>query len=88
MQNIATTRLIRIGNSQGIRLPRVLAERLGADTDIEILLEGDSIILRPVTQPRAGWKEQFAAMAAAGDDALLDSDGPSRTRWDDEEWEW
>jgi hypothetical protein len=40
-------------------------------------------------EARAGWDEQFAAMAGAGDDRLLDGDrsSPAAT-WDQDEWEW
>ena len=37
---------------------------------------------------RAGWDVQYAEMAAAGDDRLLDGDQLNATRWDRDEWEW
>jgi antitoxin MazE len=82
------TRLIRIGNSYGIRLPRSLADRFGAGVGIEIFMAGDTIVLRPAARPRAGWAKQFAAMAACDDDALMDADATSTTKWDENEWEW
>jgi antitoxin MazE len=88
MEKILTTRLIRIGNSHGIRLPRVLAEKFSSDVDIEVFTDGDAVVLRPATHPRAGWAKQFAAMAAREDDTLLDADAVSTTKWDEEEWEW
>lgn len=36
--------------------------------------------------PRAGWAEAMKAMAAAGDDKMLDE--PTPTKFDEEEWEW
>ena len=38
--------------------------------------------------PRAGWEEDFKAMARRGDDVLFDGDVIIPTRWDEEEWEW
>ncbi len=37
---------------------------------------------------RCGWDERFQAMAAAGDDRLLDAECPNLTQWDAEEWDW
>jgi antitoxin MazE len=45
-------------------------------------------VIRPLQHPRQGWEEQFRAMAAAGDDQLLDGDVATLSSWDDEEWEW
>ncbi len=83
------THLIKIGNSQGVRLPRTLIEQAGltAESEVEIAVEDNALIIRAVRDPRAGWDAMFQAMATAGDDALLDSTAPS-TLWDDSEWEW
>ncbi len=41
-----------------------------------------------VPVPRQGWEEQYQRMAENGDDALLDADALSLTKWDETEWEW
>ena len=82
------TRVIRIGNSQGSRIPKPLLKeaKLSGEVDLEV---GDShIVIRPVEHPRQGWEESFRLMADRGDDQLLDPDLTGRTRWDEEEWEW
>jgi antitoxin MazE len=81
-------RIIRIGNSRGIRLPRSVLEesRLGATVDLSV--EGGVLMVRPVSAPRAGWDEAFRTMAELGDDALLDAEAPVGTDWDEREWEW
>jgi antitoxin MazE len=81
-------RLVRIGNSQGVRIPKPLLEQTGLRDEVEIEVKDDHLVIRAVSHPRAGWAEAFQAMAEHGDDALLDGDTPSLTRWDDEEWEW
>jgi antitoxin MazE len=40
----------------------------------------------PKSHPREGWEDAFVAMAARGDDRLLDEETP--TDWDETEWEW
>lgn len=82
------TRIIKIGNSQGIRIPKVLLDQSGLAEEVELECGDHVIIIRATRKPRAGWDAQFRAMAEHGDDALLDSDHPSLTRWDEEEWEW
>ena len=52
----------------------------GADMDSDVLYSH-------VTGVRIGWAEQFAAMAANGDDALIDAEAMP-TKFDKEEWHW
>jgi antitoxin MazE len=80
------TKLIRVGNSHGVRIPRALIEAAELGDELEMTLEGKSIVLRTQRQPREGWDVAFAEMAAAGDDVLLDE--PVGTEWDAEEWTW
>jgi antitoxin MazE len=82
------TRIVRIGNSQGIRIPKPLLEQTGLQGEVEILVENNSLVIRPIRRPREGWAEAFQEMAQRGEDKLLDSDMPSLTSWDEEEWEW
>jgi antitoxin MazE len=81
-------RLVRIGNSQGIRIPKPLLEQAGLQDEVEIEVEGNRLVILPLRHPRAGWDEAFQAMARQGDDALLDDGDLLPTRWDEEEWEW
>lgn len=66
--------VIHIGNSKGIRLPKALLDQYKITDQVELILEKDHIILKPKTEPRAGWEEAFKRMHAAGDDALLMDD--------------
>lgn len=80
------THVIRIGNSRGIRIPKVVIDQLGLGDEVEIAVLRDQLVVRPIAHPRHGWEERFRAMAVQADDRLLDE--PAATRWDDEEWEW
>lgn len=77
------TRLIRIGNSRGVRLAKPLLEQAGLGDEIEIRVEGGAIILTAAPSPRAGWAE-----AAAKHTPSTLREEPSATRFDDEEWTW
>jgi antitoxin MazE len=80
------TRLVRIGNSRGVRIPKPMLEQAGLQDEVEIAVERNQLVIRSRRHPRDGWDEQFQAMAAAGDDRLLDE--PTPTQFDEREWEW
>jgi len=82
------TRIIRIGNSRGIRIPKPLLEQTGLEGEVELIVQDGSLVIRPADRPRAGWDESFANMARRGDDALLDDVPPTLSEWDEDEWEW
>lgn len=82
------TRIVPIGNSRGIRIPKPLLEQTGLSGEVEISAEGDALVVRPVKKPRAGWAAAFQQMARRGDDAPLDDVPPSLSGWDEGEWEW
>jgi len=88
METIIKTRIVKIGNSQGIRIPKLLLDQLGFGSEVEIAVQQQTLVIRPLQHPRHGWEEQFRIMAEQGDDQLLDGDIVSLSSWDDEEWEW
>lgn len=59
--------LIRIGNSQGIRIPKVLIEQAGLEnTELELKVAYGGLLIKPRRHPRAGWKEALEAAAKEG----------------------
>jgi antitoxin MazE len=80
-------RVVRIGNSKGVWIPKPLLEQSGIGDEVELEAEDGQIVIRAVRHPREGWDAAFADMARTGDDKLLD-DAPSSSTWDEEEWEW
>ncbi len=80
------TRIVKIGNSQGIRIPKLLLEQSGIHAEVEIEVQDDRLILRHAPCLRTGWDEAFAIMAKEQDDVLLDE--VNSTNWDQIEWEW
>lgn len=81
-------RIIKIGNSQGIRIPKLFLEQTRLGEEVELEVEDNQIIIRSTTCPRQGWEEAFRAMAEQGDDQLLDRDLIGQTQWDQNEWQW
>jgi antitoxin MazE len=81
-------RIVRIGNSKGVRIPKPLIEQTGLSDEVTIEAEGNRLVIRAARRPRAGWAEAFRAMGAAGDDHLLDGDRMTLSEWDQREWQW
>ena len=81
-------KIIKIGNSQGIRIPKLFLEQTGLGDEVELETQDDLIIIRSATYPRQGWEEAFRAMAEHEDDQLLDDDSIGHSKWDEEGWEW
>jgi antitoxin MazE len=85
---VIKSRIVKIGNSQGIRIPKLLLEQSNLGEEVELVLQEDQIVVRPVQNVRQGWEEAFKAMDKRGDDELLDAGALASTSWDEEEWEW
>jgi len=63
--------IIRIGNSKGILLSKVLMERYKFGNKIELTMRRNHLELKPVKAPREGWAAQFKKMHAEGADQLF-----------------
>ena len=86
MNKVLKTRVTKTRHSLGIVIPNGCLEQLRLHDEVELAVESDCLVIRPARRPRQGWAEQFRAMAARGDDKLLDESTP--TEWDKAEWEW
>ena len=76
-------KLVKIGNSRGVRLAKPMLEVAGLADEVEIEVAPGVLTIRPLAQPRAGWAEAAAAFQPEG---LIDE--MTSTRFDDEEWCW
>jgi antitoxin MazE len=80
------TTIRRLGNSQGVLIPKPLLQQVGLVDQAEMRVEGDALVLRrPKAEARAGWAEASRELAAAGDDALV---LPEFANEDDAELRW
>jgi len=77
--------IIKIGNSHGVRIPKLLLDQCGFEQEVEMEVHNRELIIRSPRHPRKGWADSFQKMAESGDDNLLDA---VETEWDKEEWEW
>lgn len=80
------TRLVRIGNSRGIRLPKPIIAEAGLTEEVELRVRAGAIVIASAGRARDGWAGAAAELAARGEDGLLDPFIP--TRFDRESWRW
>jgi len=80
---VVRAKLVKIGNSRGIRLAKPLLEVAGLADEVEIEAAPGVLTIRPSAHPRGGWAEAASSLEPEG---LLDE--MTATRFDDEEWSW
>jgi antitoxin MazE len=80
------SKVVKIGNSRGIRIPRTLLEQAGLTDEVEMTVDGDKLIIHSARSTRLSWDAQFAAITEQGDDHPMDE--AISSDWDEQEWEW
>jgi antitoxin MazE len=80
------TRIVKVGNTRGIRLPKLLLDQAQLPDEIELHAEPGRLVVQAARRPRTGWAKAARAMHDRGHDALLDE--PTPTRFHRQEWEW
>lgn len=66
--------IVQIGNSKGIRLSKTIVEKYNLRDKVDLILEKEQIVIKPISVPRSGWDAAFQEMARNGDDQLLMDD--------------
>lgn len=56
-------KLVQIGNSRGVRLPKAMIEEAGLGDELEISVRKGEIVIARVKGVREGWAEAFKHMA-------------------------
>jgi antitoxin MazE len=80
------TRLVRIGNSRGVRLPKTIIAQAGLTDEVELGVRDGAVIIARATSARSGWADAARQMRQRDEDRLLDASTP--TRFDEQEWQW
>jgi antitoxin MazE len=80
------TRIVQIGNSRGIRIPKTLLEEAELTDEVELHAEPGRLVVQSVHHARRGWADAAKNMRARGDDQLLDE--PTATKFDGGDWKW
>lgn len=82
------SRIVKIGNSQGIRIPKPLLEEAGLLDEVEMNVRSNTIVIAPAKHQREGWAEAFEKMGKQGDDSFINGIEITESEWDRDEWEW
>jgi len=80
------TRLVRIGNSRGVRIPKTIIAQAGLTEEVELGVRDGAVIIARATSARSGWADAARQMRQRDEDQLLDA--PTPTRFDEKEWQW
>ena len=83
---LVKSKIVRIGNSKGVRLPKPLLEQVGLVDEVDLEVRDGELVISPSNPVRAGWREAAALLAQRQEDEPLAASSP--TRFDAEEWEW
>ena len=78
MNTTVQSKLIKIGNSRGVRLPFELIEKAGLNDELELIARDGEILISNRRHPRQGWAEAWRSIGAVEAEAGLDQD--------DEDW--
>jgi antitoxin MazE len=86
---VIMTTLIRIGNSQGVRIPKAIIEQTQLnDKELEFKIIDDGLLIQPLKKPRQGWKKQFEKVQLVDNANEIDKEWLDAPLVEDEEWEW
>jgi antitoxin MazE len=86
MVHAMKTHLIRVGNSRGIRLPKLLISQAGLTDEVELQIRDGAIVIENASSPRKEWAKAAKTMHDRTEDALIMPSNP--TRFDEKEWTW
>ena len=78
-------KLIQIGNSQGVRLPKSVIDQCHLEGELSLDIEGSKLIISSTRQAREGWSEKFRAM---GPEEAIQDPMEFSNEFDQTEWEW
>jgi antitoxin MazE len=82
---IMRAQIIQIGNSQGIRIPKILLEETKISGEVELEVCSEGILIRNISKPRSGWDAAFRELSETDDDALPMA---ASAAFDEREWQW
>lgn len=80
--------LVKIGNSQGIRIPKPLIQQArleGKELDIQVVNQG--LLVTPSKKPREGWEKAIEAASNQAND-IADTEWLDAELTTDEDLEW
>jgi antitoxin MazE len=85
-------KLVPVGNSKGIRLPKALLAAAGLEDEVTLRVQNGTLVIAPARRrrrPRAGWAEAFRKEIQLNGPDRPDVDWEATpNEWDGEGWQW
>ena len=81
------TKVVRIGNSRGIRIPKVILDQCHINDEVELETKEDCLVIKSPHKAREGWDSAFQKMHENQEDILIMDDNITN-QFDEDEWEW
>ena len=78
--------IVTIGNSQGVRIPKILLDQSGLSGEVELEVCDVGLLIRAAKKVREDWDESFRQMAESNDDELAQEF--TQTVYAKERWRW
>jgi antitoxin MazE len=83
------TQLIKIGNYQGIRIPKALIDQAHlTGKKLNLQLVKDGILISPVANPRTHWAEIIQEIQAAHGVEMINTEWLDSPLLSDDDWNW
>lgn len=81
-------KLVAIGNSRGVRIPKAMIEQIGLGEDVELEVVDGTIVIRRKRRPREGWAEAAELLAERGEELPPEITDMTETEWMRDHWRW
>lgn len=81
-------KLVAIGNSRGVRLPKAMIEQVGLGDEVELEVVDGAIVIRRKRRPREGWAEAAKLLAERGEELPPEILDMTETEWMRDHWRW
>lgn len=81
-------KLVAIGNSRGVRIPKAMIEQVGLADEVELEVVDGAIVIRRKRRPREGWAEAAKRLAERGEELPPEIRDMTETEWMRDHWRW
>ena len=81
-------KLVAIGNSRGVRIPKAMIEQVGLADEVELEVVDGAIVIRRKRRPREGWAEAAKLLAERGEELPPEILDTTETEWMRDHWRW
>ncbi len=82
------SRIVKIGNSKGIRIPKALIEECKLSGDVELEVVSNGLLIKPSKAPRIKWSDAFKRMSNNDEDEMIVENSEAQTSFEKEKWRW